>query len=184
MNPIKIGECKQGNISSVTQVNTVESLYKDHSPWLLGWLNKKLSCPHHAADLTHDTFVRLLKNEEQVTSIRDPRSFLTKVAKGLLIDRWRRSEIERTYMQALARLPEVVAVSSEDREEALETLVQISKVLDSLPKKTKEAFLLSRFDGLTYSQIAVKLNISVSSVRKYIFKATTRCIAISDSFNS
>ncbi len=39
-------------------------------------------------------------------------------------------------------------------------------MLDGLNGKTREAFLLSQLDGLTYSEIAHKLGVSVSSVKK------------------
>lgn len=38
----------------------IEKLYHDHHGWLFAWLRKKLSCPHHAADIAQDTFTRLL----------------------------------------------------------------------------------------------------------------------------
>ncbi|HDU1659061.1 TPA: RNA polymerase subunit sigma, partial [Klebsiella pneumoniae] len=42
--------------------------------------------------------------------------------------------------------------------------------------KTREAFLLSQLDGLTYSEIALKLGVSVSSVKKYVAKAIEHCL--------
>ncbi|WP_049019952.1 sigma factor, partial [Burkholderia cenocepacia] len=38
----------------------IDALYADHHAWLRGWLSRKLGCAHRAADLAHDTFVRLL----------------------------------------------------------------------------------------------------------------------------
>jgi hypothetical protein len=49
-------------------------------------------------------------------------------------------------------------------------------MLDGLNGKTREAFLLSQLDGLTYSEIAHKLGVSVSSVKKYVRKpSSTAC---------
>ncbi|MFL9609593.1 sigma factor [Methylobacillus sp. Pita2] len=40
--------------------NLVHQLYSSHHGWLYAWLRKKLGCQHIAADLAHDTFVRLM----------------------------------------------------------------------------------------------------------------------------
>ena len=51
-------------------------------------------------------------------------------------------------------------------------------MLDSMPAKVREAFLLSQFEGLTYSQIAERLEVSVSSVQKYMLRAITACYQV------
>ena len=38
----------------------IETLYGDHHGWLRGWLRKKLGNAFDAADLAHDTYVRIL----------------------------------------------------------------------------------------------------------------------------
>ena len=45
----------------------------------------------NAADLAQDTFVRLLQRREQL-QLNAPRAFLRTVARGLVIDHWRREE--------------------------------------------------------------------------------------------
>ncbi|MBA4002871.1 MAG: RNA polymerase subunit sigma, partial [Delftia sp.] len=62
--------------------NEVQSLYRDHHRWLRDWLRRKLGCSHHAADLAHDTFVRLLGRKERADPV-DPRAYLTTIAHGL-----------------------------------------------------------------------------------------------------
>ncbi|WP_416390945.1 sigma factor [Alloalcanivorax xenomutans] len=46
--------------TSYLKRDLVAVLYSDHHGWLLGWLRKKLGCSQHAADMAHDTFVRVL----------------------------------------------------------------------------------------------------------------------------
>lgn len=68
------------------------------------------------------------------------------------------------------------APSPEERESQLETLQLLDSMLDGLNGKTREAFLLSQLDGLTYSEIAHKLGVSISSVKKYVAKAVEHCL--------
>lgn len=54
----------------------------------------------------------------------------------------------------------------------LESLHEIDAMLNRLGHKVRRAFLLSQFQGMCYSDIAVELEVSVSSVKKYMAKAT------------
>lgn len=52
-------------------------------------------------------------------------------------------------------------------------------MLDGLGPKIKQAFLLSQLEGLGYAEIALQLSVSVSSVKKYMAKATEHCLLFS-----
>ena len=88
---------------------------------------------------------------------------------------YRRQDVERAYLEALASLPEREVPSEETRAIVLETLVELDRLLDGLPPLAKETFLLAQLDGLGYAEIATQLGISLSSVKRYMLKAAQRC---------
>ena len=161
-------------VFALSPSNTVEVLYNDHHHWLTGWLRRKLGCPENAADLAQDTFIRVLSAREAPTLI-EPRAFLTTVAKRVLFNFYRRQDLERAYLEALAQMPEHVAPSEEDRAIILQTLLELDQLLDGLPKQVKRAFLLAQLDGLTYAQIGAQLGISIATVKRHLTKAAMRC---------
>jgi len=67
-----------------------------------------------------------------------------------VVDHWRRLEIERAYLEALAWQPEALAPSPEERALVLEALLEIEALLAALPEKVRQAFLLAQLDGLSY----------------------------------
>ena len=154
---------------------TLTAMYSEHHGWLHGWLRKKLGCSQYAADLAHDAFIRVLMLAEPHT-IKEPRAFLATTAGRLLIDGARRRSIEKAYLQALvvqyedAGMPDPAAIHV-----ALQALERIAEMLAGLPAKTREAFLLSRLDGLTYSEIAARLEVSPSTVKNYLSTALVHC---------
>jgi RNA polymerase sigma factor (sigma-70 family) len=152
----------------------VEGLYRHHQNWLTGWLRRKLGCPDCAADLAQDPFVRLLASRE-IPRIDEPRAFLTTVAKRVLFNHYRRQDLERAYLAALAQWPEALAPSEEERAIILQTLVELDQLLDGLPPLVKRAFLLAQLDGLAYAEIGATLGISLATVKRYLTKAAMRC---------
>lgn len=153
----------------------MQVLYSDHHGWLLAWLRKRAGCAHRAADLAHDTFVRLLARDEPLERLAEPRAFLTTVAQRVMANHWRREQIERAYLDALAQVPEQFAPSPEERALLLEALCEIDSMLERLPVAVKRAFLLAQLDGLTHAEIAAQLNISIATVKRHLVRAGAQC---------
>lgn len=152
----------------------IATIYGAHHGWLQAWLRRKLGDAFEAADIAHDTFVRLLRKTLD-EPIADPRAYLVTVAGGLVNSHWRRKAIEQAWLETLAALPEAVAPSPEERQLALEALHEVARLLGGLPPRVRECFLLSQLDGLTYPEIATTLGVSVNVVQKAMIRAMTHC---------
>ena len=157
--------------------NSAATLYSDHHGWLHGWLRRKMGNAGDAADLAHDTFVRVLTRSSpaQAPALRAPRAYLGTIARGLMADFFRRKDVERAHLDALAALPDVHQPSPETRAIMLEALVAIDTMLDGLKPQVRQAFLLSQLDGLTYEQIAVELGVTRRTVGNHMCKAIEHC---------
>ena len=155
----------------------IESLYCEHHGWLHGWLQRKLGNTCDAADLAHDTFIRLLVRPTRSFG-SEPRALLTHIAKGLVVDRWRRQDVERAYLESIAHLPEAEVPSPETRWLILEALQRIDAMLREMPGRTRQTFLLSQIDGLTYQQIADQLGVSLITVKRDMRDAVIACLSV------
>jgi RNA polymerase sigma-70 factor (ECF subfamily) len=113
-------------------------------------------------------------------SRRDPRArtYLGTIANGLVIDFWRRRELEQAWLETLAQLPEAHTPSPESRLHFLQTLIEIDQMLDTLKPNARTAFLLAQLDGLTCPQIAERIGMSLATVERYISQALRRCYAL------
>ena len=131
-----------------------------------------------AADVAHDTYVKIIDTGRLPEQVAQSRAYLVRIAKHLVVDIYRRRRLEHAYAELLAHLPPACVPSLEERLLVLETLCRLDAALDRLPLRVREAFLLSQFDGLTYSAIAERLEVSVGSVRKYMLQAAQACFAV------
>ena len=110
----------------------MQELYLDHHPWLQSLLRKRLGNREDAADLAHDTFVRVMRSELSPTDLCEPRGFLATVARGLVADLFRRRTLEQAYLEYLVALPEEQAPSPEDQAQAQQALLEVDALLARL----------------------------------------------------
>ena len=157
----------------------IVDLYLEHHGWLHGWLRRKLDCVDQAADLAQDTFVRVMSSQRaDAAHWREPRAYLTTVARNLVNDHWRRQALERSYLDALALQPEAQGISPEARQLVIETLVRIDQCLATLPLLTRRIFLRSQIDGLIYADIAREMGVSLITVKRHMSAAFLACLSV------
>lgn len=162
---------------SPTHVSHLSTLYSDHHGWLYGWLRGKLGNRAEAADLAQDTFLRLL-GKRDTTPLREPRGYLATIARGLLVDRYRRQALEHAYLEALAQQAEPISVCAETHAIIIETLLAIDHLLDRLGARTRAIFLLAQIEELSYVDISRRLGVSLPTVKKHLVRAYTECLLL------
>ncbi|WP_447595374.1 sigma-70 family RNA polymerase sigma factor [Aquipseudomonas campi] len=158
---------------------SLHELYRDHHGWLRGWLRQRLNNSADAADLAQDTFVRVLLARTAGT-LQEPRHYLATIARGLVIDLYRRRSLEQAYLEALALRPEVYAPSAETRALILDSLLAIDRLLDGLGARTRAIFLAVQLDGLSYEKAAERVGVSVSTVRKHLARGLMHCLLLDE----
>lgn len=153
----------------------IASLYIDHHRWLQQWLRRRLGNAFDAADIAHDTYVRLMV-ANTTPSIQEPRRYLCRIANGLAIDLVRRRQIESAYLDALSARPSASMPSEEERAMAVQALMEVDAMISKLSSNARAALLMLRLEGKSYREIAQALQVSVSSVEKYIASAMATCL--------
>jgi len=158
--------------------HSLHALYRDHHGFLESWLRRRMGNAWDAADLSQDTFLRVLSSSQQIAQLREPRAYLLTVGKRLLSNFYNRRSLEQAYLDALAQLPEACVPSPEQRWLLLETLQALDELLDGLPAVVRRAFLLSQLEGLGYRDIADRLQVSERTIKRYMTQAYEHCLLV------
>ncbi len=122
-------------------------------------------------EIVQEVFVRVWLKKEMINPDKDFQSYLFSIAKHLILDHLKSAVNRRLYFveehfQKDLMIDDSAEVTiPEDVEEKLLTLI------DQLPDRRKEIFSLSRFEGMSYKQIAERLNISENTVDSQIRNA-------------
>ena len=154
--------------------NHVNTLFRDHYPWLCTRLRRQSNDAATAEDIAAETFAQLLE-APGLTAIREPRALLTTIAQRLIYQLWRRRDLERQHLDQWQHLDQQQAISPEERVQLTQALHGLDRTLERLPGKVRATLLLSRIDGLTYPQIAAELGISQRSVSVYMTRTQALC---------
>ncbi len=126
-------------------------------------------------DLIQEGFVRLCRyQQQQKAPVRDPVAFLVDVVEKVHIDRLRHAALTQRIFsdQPFEEVDCVDAGSSPEQDaEAHELIERIERTLATANPRTREAFLLHRFGGMSYAEIAERFGISTQAVTNHIAKA-------------
>ena len=156
---------------------SVKTLYSEYHGWLRAVLQRRLGDADDAADLAQDAFLRLLARPRSLDH-DSARPYLSRMARGLCVDLWRRREIERAWLESLALNPDLEAPSAEQRATAVEALMEVDAMLKRLPAPVARAFILSMVHGLDGKTIAARLGVTDRTVRNYLSRAMLACLRL------
>lgn len=118
-----------------------------------------------AEDIVQDTFIYLWVNRAKITHSGSLYAYLSRSVKNSCIDRKLHAEVEQRYLREMMASGEE---SSEDSENLEELYRRLQVVMDSLPPKCKEIFILGCVEGLSYKDVAEQLGVSVNTVKTQV----------------
>lgn len=136
-------------------------------PSLLRFFRRRLGQGADVEDMVQEVFMHLAR-QDGAAQIRDPERYVFRVATNVLRDRLRRNAV-RHHGEHVS-LDEVESLGEAPSEEQVyadrELLRQVLETLAELTPKCRTSFLLHRFEGLSYSEIARRLGVSRSAIEK------------------
>lgn len=131
-----------------------------------------------AEDIVQDLYVRL-SGMTYDTQIGDPTAFLFRMAHNIHLNQLRALRNSRgrdAAWQELSghRVGDETAddgPSAEDQAHGRQLMQRLTAALGELPEKTQNIFRLHRFESLTQTEVATKMDMSLSSVEKHLATA-------------
>jgi len=154
-------------------VPDLTTLVRDHSGLLYRVAFSVLRNPAEAEDVVQDIFLRVLQRQRELSGIIDIRPWLVRIALNLALDRRRRIRPDQMDDLFAAGLV-ATGIPADERLAEASRVRRVLDAVEGLPKKEREALLLSAMDDLSTAEIAVVLGSSESSVRSLLFRARTR----------
>lgn len=157
---------------------TFDSLYRQHHHELIGFLSRQVESRDQADDLCHEVYIRLLNAlPTRDDPLDNPRAYLFRIARNLLIDHRRRGQPDLIAIDALE--PVLVCPRACPEADACQQqcVHQLTRVLSTLPQRLRQALIWHRMEGMTQREIGERFGVSERMAGRYIAQAMTRCQA-------
>ena len=151
----------------------LRGLMAAYGPGLRRYFRKRAPA-HEVDDLVQNVFLKM-QARSAAEPVADIERYLFRIAATVLIDGHREDPLHLRRHEALHEgIEPIDALSPERILLGAEALDRIMAVLQALPPRTSEAFILHRFEEMTYDAIARRMGISKSGVEKLIMRALDR----------
>lgn len=130
----------------------------------------------NAQDITQNIFMKLWKNRKKLEHIKSMDDYLFILSKNACMDYFRKASRKKKISTDVFDefLLSRIVSSPEKRIDALSDIEELRHIIDSLPSKRRDIFIMSRFDGLSNDEIASILGVSKKTVENQISLATKK----------
>ena len=172
---IAVEELKNGN------KNTFERIFKTYYRALCFYAEGMIGEKEAAEDIVSDFFLKLWDNRAIIYITTSLQAYLYKGVHNNCLKYLEHLKVLRQYRehaQYMIDNQDLFQSQTDNNPLTLltsnETVAEIEKAIDALPAQCKEVFTLARLEGLSYQEIAEKLDISINTVRTQITRAITK----------
>lgn len=148
-----------------------ELIYKKSFKQLCNRLYSFTGDKEASKDIVQEVFYKVWKHRESFFKVESKDAYLYQSAFFAALNYIKRSKKQAIINEVISRQHDNYPLNPQESLLYQEMEKRFSATIQKLPPKCKEVFILSRFDGLDYSQIASKLKISNNTVEKHIVKA-------------
>lgn len=152
----------------------MQALFKEQHAGVCRFIASKVSDPHEAEDLAQDAFHNMMKLD-QLEQLENPKAYLYQAAANLAMNRIRKQRRQQRCEHFLKADIEIAQTQTANTPDTIvasrQQLELVMAALQQLPEKVKTAFLLSRAEHKSYTDISEEMGVSVSSVEKYLMTA-------------
>jgi RNA polymerase sigma-70 factor (ECF subfamily) len=169
-------DSRQHSADERLRAELIEKLFREHNEALLRFLRARVGSFHEAREVAQEAYVRLLSLDKP-GAVSYLRAFLFKTAANIAIDRRRRENVHVRATEPELFREFADTLTPERRLADEQTLRRLEQLIAALPPRCQEAFVLSQVHGVEFAEIARKMGLSESMVRKYVMRALLQCRA-------
>lgn len=148
-----------------------KALYQDCHQRVYAFIFHYVKDKEESEELLQRVFLKVWEKRQKIDPSKSVSSFLFTISKNMVVDHFRRVKSRQMLAQEYKRRIHLEDHSTENTIIYNETKDFANAAIDVLPPKRGQIFRLSRFEGLSYSEIAQKLGISKNTVEVQMVKA-------------
>jgi RNA polymerase sigma-70 factor (ECF subfamily) len=148
-----------------------EQLFRTYYSGLCGYAIKYVWDPDQAEEIVQNLFYNLWNKKGNLSVDLSIEAYLFRAVRNACLNYLKHQKIRQHHAEAVKKIPSAEVLTEENPVETLELQNKIEEAVDGLPPERKKIFLMSRYEGMKYKDIAQHLGISVKTVEAQMGKA-------------
>ena len=124
-----------------------------------------------AEDIVQDTLIKVWNRRSDWEDIDSIEAFSLTICRNLSLDRIKKKENDNNSLEDVKGVEPLSSSNAQDRMIQADRVNLIRQIVDSLPEKQRSCMQLRDFEGKSYKEIAVILDITEEQVKVNIFRA-------------
>ncbi len=153
------------------EVQAFDEIYNLYSKRIYRFAYSFLKTKVNAEEIVQEVFLRVWENRAKINKYYSFKAFLFTISHNIIIDNFRENLKEQKYVEFLKENAVVFHSDTEKSMEYSELNKMYWDAIDLLPERRRLIFKLHRIEGLSYSEISQKLNISNKTVENQMSSA-------------
>lgn len=151
--------------------NALDELFQFYYPKLFSFARTFIKNSPAIDDVLQEVFIRIWNNRASINSASTFNALIYTITKNLLLNELRAMVSDEKMRGELKFQAVATEFATQQKVEFNEVKTQVEKVIAELPEKQEQIFRMSREEGLSYKEIAEKLQISVKTVEYHMSQA-------------
>jgi len=152
------------------EVKAFDKIFEIYNQKLYRFAKSILKNREDAKDVVQEVFVRIWQNRNEIKEYSTFKSYLFTIAYNIIVDHFRKRLKDKKYKDFLEANINEVDSSQEKHIEFSDLNKLYEQSVEQLPPRRKLIYKMNRNEGLTYKEIAERLNISRNTVRNQMAK--------------
>jgi RNA polymerase sigma-70 factor, ECF subfamily len=145
-------------------------LFSEYYQPLCRWCAKYVSDPQEAEEIVQDTFVKLWEKRSDLQIGVSLNAYLYRSVTNRALNHQNHLKVRKAHNDYTVASAESYVISPDELENE-ELIARYERALAAMPEKRRQAFLMSRNEGLKYAEIAERLSVSVKTVEAHLSNA-------------
>lgn len=169
----------KARMNSYSDIKRFNELFNEYYERIVRFAKSYVRDLAVAEDFASEAFAAFWENRDNLSDETNPKAYILTIVKNKCANHLKHEQIRLKAEKELNSHSEWVLTTNLNTLEACdpdfifsdEIQHILKKTLEKMPQKTRQIFIFSRFDGLSYNEIALKMDVSQKTIEFHISKA-------------
>ena len=154
-------------------------VFLKYAPRVEAFAMKMLKNIHEAQDVSQNIFTKLWMQRRELAQVQSLNAYLFRMTRNAIFNAYKHRQVESKYQAETGAAESPAAPQADESVSTDDLLEMIDLAVRNMPEQRRRVFCMSRYENMSYNDIAEALNISPKTVETHKYSVLTKLRASS-----